>query len=205
MTEPVSSTKTSPMSGRSKTCPVMSAMTASVAPSARAPGVAHEDLGRVHVVPEEREDGADDQGAEERQVGRVDAAVAGLLERDGGDDHVADEREDERAAGEPVEAVGDVHRVARRDDREGGDEDVEPRRDLDRSDEGDEERVDLVRVLDLPCGDPADDRLPEQLLAAADAVARARVEPVVGRPEQAHERERRERRERRAVDEVARS
>ena len=164
--------------------------------------IAHEDLGRVHVEPEERQDGADDERAEERQVGRVGDVDPGLLEGDRRDDEVPDEREDERAAREAVEAVGDVHRVARGDDRERRDEDVEPGRDRDGPDERHEQRRDLIGVLDLPGCDPAHDRLPEQLLAAADAVPGPRVEPVVGRAEQAHERERRERGERRAVDEV---
>ena len=46
----------------------MSAVTASVAPSDSAPGVAHEDLGRVDVEPEEAEQGADDQRAQQCQV-----------------------------------------------------------------------------------------------------------------------------------------
>ena len=49
-----------------------------------------------------------------------------------GDEQERDEREDERPAGEAVEAVGDVHAVARGDDRERREDDVDRRVDEDR-------------------------------------------------------------------------
>ena len=160
-----------PMSGSSSTWPVMTAVTASVAPRASEPGVAHEDLGRVDVEPEEGEQRADDERAQHGQVG---------LPEGEGDDHVAREGEDQRAAGEAVEAVGDVDRVAGGHDGEGGDEDEGDGMDVHRAEEGHRQLVDLVGVLDLPGRDAGHDRLPQQLLDGADAVAGARVEPVVG-------------------------
>ena len=104
-----------------------------------------------------------------------------------------DEGERERAAGQPVEAVGDVDAVGRGHDRERGEEDVDDRVDRDVADERDPDARDLVRVLDLVRDDQRDDRLPQQLLADADPLAGSRVEVVVGGAQQAHERERRER------------
>ena len=51
------------------------------------------------------------------------------------DEQEGDEREDQRAAGQAVEAVGDVDAVARGDDRERGEEDVDRRVDPDGADE----------------------------------------------------------------------
>ena len=68
MSDAVSITKISPISGRTRIWPVIRAMTASVAPSDSEPEIAHEDLGRVDVEPEEPEQRADDQRAQERQV-----------------------------------------------------------------------------------------------------------------------------------------
>ena len=104
------------------------------------------------------------------------------------DDQERDEGEDERAAGESVEAVGDVHAVARGDDREGGEEDVEHRVDVDRADERNGDLVDLVRPLDQERGGEREHDLPEQLLADADPLARLGVQVVVERAEQARPR-----------------
>ena len=92
------------------------------------PRVAHEDLGRVDVEPEEAEERTDDQGAEQGQVG-----LGRLVQQ--GDEHERDEREGERPAGQAVEAVGDVHAVRGGHDREGREQDVEPRIDRDGADE----------------------------------------------------------------------
>ena len=162
------------------------AMTARRRPERQRPRVAHEDLGRVDVEPEEPEQGADDQGAEEGQV-RLGRDVQEA------DDQERDEGEHERPAGEPVEAVGDVHAVARGDDREGREEDVEHRVDVDRADERDRDLVDLVGPLDQERGGEGEDDLPEQLLADADPLPRLRVQVVVERAERSDARERPER------------
>ena len=124
---------------------------------------------------------------------------AGAVEE--GDDQEGDEREDERPAGEAVEAVGQVHPVAHGHDREGRERDVGPRLDRDRADERDGDRHDVVGVLDLPRREDGHDDLPQDLLAGPDPVAGPRVQPVVGEAERADEGERRQRREGRGVDE----
>ena len=101
--------------------------------------------------------------------------------------------EDERAAGEAVEAVGDVHAVAGGDDREGREQDVEHRIDVDRADERNGDLVDLVGPLDQERGGEGEHDLPEQLLADADPLPRLRVQVVVERAEQADAGERPER------------
>ena len=68
------------------------AMTASVAPRDSEPGVAHDDLGRVDVEPQEAQQRADDQRAQERDL-RLGRDVEQR------DDQERDERERERAAG----------------------------------------------------------------------------------------------------------
>ena len=124
MTEAVSITKMMPISGRTRIWPVIRAVTASVAPSDSAPGVADEDLRRVDVEPQEPEQRADDQRAQQRQVGlgrRVEQR----------DQHVGDEGDGDGPAGQPVEPIGDVDAVRRGDDRERGEDDVDPRVDRD--------------------------------------------------------------------------
>ena len=86
--------------------------------------------------------------------------------------------------GQPVEAVGDVHAVRRRHDRERGEEDVDPGVDRHRADERHRDRGDLVRLLDLVRGHERDDREPDELLAGADALPRPGVEVVVEGAEQ---------------------
>ena len=76
------------------------------------PRVAHEDLGRVDVEPQEPEQRPDDQRAQEPPIA---FGWAGMIQHR--DDHERDVRERERAAGEPVEAVGDVYAVRGGDDR----------------------------------------------------------------------------------------
>ena len=75
--------------------------------------------------------------------------------------------------------------------------------DADGPHEGHHDRVDVVGVLDLPRHDERHDRLPDDLVAGPDAVAGARVQPVVGGAQRAHERERGERREGARVEERA--
>ena len=90
--------------------------------------------------PEQR---ADDERAQERQV----RLGVGLVEQR--DEHERDEGEDERPAGEAVEAVGDVHAVAAAMIANAAKSDVDPRVDHHRADERHRDLVDRVRVLDL--------------------------------------------------------
>ena len=93
----------------------------------------------------------------------------------------------EVAAGETIETVRDVDRIARGHDGEGRDEDEQEGVDVDRTHEGHGQLIDAVGVLDLPRRGTGHDRLPQQLLGGADAVAGAGVEPVVGRAQEAHQ------------------
>ena len=122
MSDAVSITKISPISGRTRIWPVIRAMTARVAPSDSDPESPMKIWAGWTLNQRKPEQRADDQRAQEREV---------RLGRDvqEGDEQERDEREDERAAGEAVEAVGDVHAVARGDDRERGEEDVDRRGD----------------------------------------------------------------------------
>ena len=170
----------------------MSAVTASVAPSASAP----ESPMKIwagwtlnHRKPEQR---ADDQRAQEREVG-----LGRVVEQR--DEHVRDEGDGDRAARQPVEPVGEVHAVGRGDDREGAEQDVEPRLDRDRPDERHGDGGDVVRLLDLPGRDERDDRQPDELLAGADPLPGPRVQVVVEGAQHADAGQRRERRERRGV------
>ena len=188
MTEPVSITKISPISGRTRIWPVIRAMTASVAPSDSEP----ESPMKIwagwtlnHRKPEQR---ADDQRAQEGEV-----RLGGHVEQ--GDEQERDEREDERPAGEAVEAVGDVDAVAGGDDRERGEEDVDRRVDRGPSPtNGTRDLVDVVGPLDVERGGEREHDLPEELLADADPLAGLGVQVVVERAEQ-----RRRRRARRAA------
>ena len=70
---------------------------------------------------------------------------------------------------------------------------------------GTESAVDGVRLLDLPgATTPATTDLPEQLLAAADALARPGVEEVVGGAQASRRGQRQPSARRSSVDEVAR-
>ena len=119
------------------------------------------------------------------------------------DDQERDEREDERPAREAVETVRDVDAVAGGHDRERGEEDVDDRVDGDVADERDADAGDLVRALDLEGGDQGHHGLPEQLLAGADPLARPGVEVVVRGAQQAHQREGRQRGDDAALDRPA--
>ena len=104
--------------------------------------VAHEDLRWVGVVPEEADARADDRAAVDRELaGRRDLRdVEVRREREARDGRAGDVRPDEvrarvdhhRADREPVEAVGEVDRVRRRDDDEDRERDVDPERQVDR-------------------------------------------------------------------------
>ena len=68
MTESASTTKTPPTMSSSSSCLMRIATVPSAPPSARDPDVAHEDVGRVRVVPEEAQARADQRAAEDRQL-----------------------------------------------------------------------------------------------------------------------------------------
>src|SRR6266850_1266935 len=86
--------------------------------------VAHEDLGRMAVEPQEPDGGADQRAAEHRQLARAahveDLQIVGRPEvaRQVCDDAEGRARHDDGADGQPVEAVGEVHGVGRPDDHE---------------------------------------------------------------------------------------
>ena len=95
-------------------------------------GVAHEDRRRRRVEPEEAEAGADHRAAQHRELAGagdvVDLQIVGEARVAGeiGDDAEAQRRDHHRHDGEPVEAVGEVHRVAGADDDEGAEHEEEP-------------------------------------------------------------------------------
>ena len=149
-------------------------------PEGQRPRVAHDHLGRVDVEPQEAEEAADDQAAQDRQV-----RLGRLVEQ--GDEDERHEREGQRAAGEAIEAVGEVHPVRRRDDGERREGDVHPAVDHHGPDERHRDPVDRVGVLDLERRDDGDDDQPEHLLAGADPLPRPGVEVVVERAEAADE------------------
>ena len=110
-------------------------------------GVAHEDLRRRGVPPEEADEGADDRRRDHAEVERIAHLVAlerhvwveidveaGLVGLPEPDEDVGREREDRRAGGEAVEPVGDVHSVRGAD----GD-DVDPDHEQDHADHRPEE------------------------------------------------------------------
>src|SRR5215210_5945855 len=140
----------------------------------------------MDVEPQEPEQRTDDQRAEERDVG-----LRRLIEQR--DQQERDEREDERSAGETVEAVGDVHAVARRDDGDSGEEDVHPRRHEHVADERDAESLQVIRLLDLEGRHARDHDEPQHLLPGSDALAGLCIQVVVERAQDPDEAERRER------------
>ncbi len=155
-------------------------------------GVADEDLGRMDVEPEEPKERADDQCAEEREVG----LGRGVQQRD---EHVRHERDRSGPARQPVEAIGDIDAVGRGDDGERREEDVQPRLDRQWTVERHRDGGDRVGLLDLVCRDEGDDREPDQLLAGLDPLPRPRVQVVIERPERTDARERSEWSEGRSV------
>ena len=117
-----------PISGSTRIWPVISAVTASVAPSDSAP----ESPMKIwagwtlnHRNPSSAPMISAHSSARFGWAGRVEQR----------DEQERDEREDQRPAGQPVEAVGEVHAVGRGDDRERGERDVDGRVDRDRADE----------------------------------------------------------------------
>ena len=190
----VSITKMSPMSGRTRIWPVISAMTASVAPRDKGAGIAHEDLGRVDVEPEEAEQGADDQRAQEGEVrlGRRRSAGRSIRNATKAKTSVPPARPSRPSVMFTPLLAATIAKAANSD--------VDPRIDGDRARRtGRAIAVDVVGVLDLPRRDDRDDDLPDELLADTDAVARLRVQVVVEGAEQPDAGQGRERREGRRV------
>ena len=158
--------------------------------------VAHEDLRRVDVEPEEPHQRADDERAEDGQVGLRQLHA---LDRDQADQQVGDEAEDQDAAGQAVEPIGQVHRVAGADDDEGDEADEQDRRDLELAEERDVDAGQVEVALDVEGGEDGHDRLPDQLPAPAHADPGAHVHEVVDRAEDADADERQHRRQRGCV------
>jgi hypothetical protein len=149
-------------------------------------GVAHEDLGRRRVPPQEAEARAHHRRGDHRRVVRVTDGVTVRGERRGAvvaalpvpDDHVRGEHEDRRARRQAVKAVGEVHAV-----RGAGHHDQHPDHEQHRADRPAEVRkkrdvrrrrrdVVAVREVQREHGeDDADDRLSRQLGTAAQAEA----------------------------------
>src|ERR1700690_3630092 len=126
----------------------------------------------MDVEPEVAHGGTDDDRAEQGQV-----RLVGHVEQS--DDHVGDEGKRGRAAGQAVQAVGDVHAVAGGDDGEGGEDDPEWGPDHDIARERHPDRIDVEVLLDVQRGKDGDDDLTDQLLEVLDAVARRDVQVVV--------------------------
>ena len=95
-------------------------------------GVAHEDRGRRRVEPEEAEAGADHRAEHDRQFAgaghEMDLQIFGEHRVAGeiGDDAEGGRRDHDRHDRQPVEAVGQVHRIAGADDDEAGERNEEP-------------------------------------------------------------------------------
>ena len=117
-----------------------------------AAGIAHEDRRGRGVEPQEGETRAHDRRAEDRQFARtLDMGNAEIGREVDAADEIGDQREgprgdDDRHGRQPVEPVGEVHRIARADDDDRGEGVVEdPQLDPEVIDEGDiDEGVDLA-------------------------------------------------------------
>ncbi len=157
--------------------------------------VAHEELGRRGVEPEEAQAAADQRAAEDREGAAARHVLDGQVVGDDGvpggvgEQQEGARRDHDRADGEPVEAVGEVHGVAGADDDEGGDRDVEPaqvRREV--LEEGHRELGVEARVgVDGERHRERQQRLPEELHARRDAggVSLGDLAVVVDEAEQA--------------------
>jgi hypothetical protein len=95
--------------------------------------VAHEHFGGIRVEPQEAQARAGDRAADHRELARArDVGKAQVAREDRVADHVREDAEragdhDRRHDREAVEAVGEVHRVARADDHEVREHDEAPR------------------------------------------------------------------------------
>ena len=113
---------------------------------------------RMHVEPEEANQRARDQCADDRKVHlpwRVQEC----------DDHVADPGEGHRSTREAIKAIGKVHAIARRDDGDHGDGDPHDWCDRHLTDKGHDKRVEGEVLLQIDCRDDCHPGLPEQLLS----------------------------------------
>src|SRR5439155_2718393 len=144
-------------------------------------GVAHDDLGRMHVEPEERKERSDHRGAKDHQP---------VIPPGRADEREREEGKDARAAREAVHAIGEVHAVGRPDDRDDRDDAEHDGADEPFPDERHEDAVDREVLLDVDRGGDRHDRLPDELVAAADPEAVFDVDEVVDRAECAHADER---------------
>ena len=193
----VSSTNTRPMTGSSITWPVMSAIDRERRAERQGARVAHEHLRGVDVEPQEAQERADDDGAQDGQVGlggQVLSAAMAMKPM-----NAKTSRPPARPSSPSVMFTALlVATMAKAPNRmySQGSMPMGP-------DEGHRDVVDVVGVLDLPRHDERHDGLPDQLLACPDAVAGAGVQPVVRRAQGAHERERGQRREGARIDELA--
>src|SRR6187549_3201429 len=165
-------------------------------PQGECPRIAHEDLRRVDVEPEKAHERADHEGAEDREV-RLRQLDAG--HRHEADEQIGDEAEDEDTAGEPVQPIGEVDRIARPNDDEGDEADEEQRRDLELANERDVEARQVEVAPDVEGGEDRHACLPHQLPSPAHADAGAHVHEVVDRAEDPDAHERQHRRHRRRV------
>src|SRR5690606_1818153 len=101
-------------------------------------GVAHEDLGRRGVPPQETETGTHDRRADDREVERISYLVtagrggdrAGLVVLPDVDQEIGTEDQDAGTGRQTVETVGEVDGVAETGDQEPDEDHQEDRRDL---------------------------------------------------------------------------
>ena len=164
----------------------------------------------MNVEPQEADDRADDDRADEGQV-----RLFGIVEES--DHQVADERKDERPAGQAIESVGQVDPVAGAHDRGHGDDDEQDgpgfddpvgewnrdcRSELHGTDKRDADTVEAKVILDVDGDADRHDRLPDDLVAAPDAEAGTSVEEVVNGAERPYQRQDDERRIGRSVHRV---
>ena len=149
---------------------------------------------RMHVEPQEREDRSGDRGAEHDQPGEPTR---------GGDEGHREEGEDRGASREAVHAIGQVHAVRHRDDREQRESDERDFADLHLADERHIDAVDAEVPLDVDRADESDDRLPDELVATANAEAVPHVHEVVDRSEDTDEDERADRHDRLRDEHIA--
>src|SRR5205823_2068154 len=106
-----------------------------------------------------------------------------VVVQSGGDEGEREEGEDARPAGETVHAVGEIHSVRRADDGDNGDDPEHDRADDPLTGERNEDAVHREVLLDVDRGGDGDDRLPHELVTAADAEAVLDVDEVVDRAE----------------------
>ena len=114
ITDSVSSTGRPARIGRSKRVRVEQREAGHRAAERERAGVAHDDARGCRVPPEEARTRAEHRGGDDRQVERLrreHAVELGVAELREGDDHERGEHECRRTGREPVEPVGEVHRV----------------------------------------------------------------------------------------------